>query len=112
MTSQAQAQAPMAGVQGLAFLGFPLHPAGKPSVSRAEHLAGIRIPMLFVSGARDALADLKLLRSVIAGLGKDATLHVVSHGDHSFNVPIRSGRITADADAEVVATLASWMTPR
>ena len=111
MTSQAQAQAPIPGVQGLAFLGFPLHPAGKPSVNRAEHLVGIQIPMFFVSGTRDALADLKLLKSIITGMGDQATLHVVSHADHSFNVPIRSGRTTADAEAEVVDTLASWMAP-
>jgi predicted alpha/beta-hydrolase family hydrolase len=110
MTSQAQAQAPIPGVQGLAFLGFPLHPARKPSVNRAEHLAGIQIPMLFISGTRDALANLKLLKSIIAGMGDQATLHVVSHADHSFNVPIRSGRTTADAEAEVVDILASWIT--
>jgi predicted alpha/beta-hydrolase family hydrolase len=111
MTSQAQAQAPMPEVQGLAFLAFPLHPAGKPSVSRAEHLADIRIPMLFVSGSRDALADLKLLSSVTAGLGDEATLHVVSDADHSFNVLVKSGRTNRDAEAEAVDTLASWMAP-
>ena len=111
MTSQAHAQAPIPKVQGLALLGFPLHPAGKPSVNRADHLAGIQIPMLFVSGTRDALADLKLLRSMIAGLGDQATLHVVNHADHSFSVPVRCGRTTADAEAEVVNTLVSWIAP-
>jgi predicted alpha/beta-hydrolase family hydrolase len=111
MTSQAQAQAPITGVQGLVFLGFPLHPAGKPSVNRAEHLSGIRIPMLFISGTRDALAELNLLKSMVAGLGDHATLHLVNHADHSFNVLIRSGRTTADAGAEVVDTLVSWMAP-
>jgi predicted alpha/beta-hydrolase family hydrolase len=112
MTSQAQAAAPLPGVRGLAFLAYPLHPAGKPSVDRAEHLAGVGIPMLFVSGGRDALADLELLMSVIAGLGGQATLHVVSDADHSFKVPVASGRTSANAEADVVNTLASWIAPR
>lgn len=109
MTSQAQAQSPLSGVQGLAFLGFPLHPANKPSINRAEHLARVQIPMLFVSGARDGLADLELLRPVIADLGDRASLHVVSDADHSFKVAAKSGRSTADAEDEVVNTLASWI---
>jgi predicted alpha/beta-hydrolase family hydrolase len=109
MTSQAQALAPLAGVQGLAFLGFPLHPVGKPGTDRAEHLAGIQIPMLFVSGTRDVLADLTLLRSVVAGLGDRADLHVIGHADHSFKVLTTSGRTTEDAEAEAVDTLASWI---
>lgn len=107
MTSQAQAEAPLPGVRGLAFLGFPLHPAGKPGVARAEHLARVRVPMLFVSGSRDALAQLDLLRGVVAGLGARATLHVVDHADHGFRVAARSGR-TSDAEAEALDALSSW----
>src|SRR3982751_5839838 len=84
MTSQAQAETPLPGVRGLAFLGFPLHPAGKPGIERAEHLANITVPLLVVSGERDALAELDLLRPVVAGLGERATLHLVAHADHSF----------------------------
>jgi uncharacterized protein len=109
MTSQAQAEAPLPGVRGLAFLGFPLHPAGKPGISRAEHLARVRIPMLFVSGSRDALAELDLLRGVVAGLGGRATLHVVDRADHGFRVAARSGRISADAEGEALDALSSWV---
>lgn len=109
MTSQAQAEAPLEGVVGLAFLGFPLHPAGKPGIERAEHLARIEIPMLFVSGARDALAQPALLKSVVAGLGDRATLHEVADADHSFKVPARSGRTAAEAEAEALDTMAQWM---
>src|SRR3954453_18489017 len=77
MTSQAQALAPLPGVRGLAFLGFPLHPPGQPGTQRADHLAQVQIPMLFVSGSRDALAELDLLKSVVDGLGERAALHVV-----------------------------------
>jgi predicted alpha/beta-hydrolase family hydrolase len=106
MTSQTQAEAPLPGVRGLAFLGFPLHPAGKPGVERAEHLARVEVPMLFVSGARDALAELSLLRPVIADLGERATLRVIDHADHSFKVAAKSGRTSADAEAEVLDALA------
>ena len=109
MTSQAQAEAPLPGVRGLAFLGFPLHPAGKPGVARAEHLARVRIPMLFVSGSRDALAELDLLRGVVADLGERASLHLVDHADHSFRVAARSGRTSADAEAEALDALSSWV---
>ncbi len=109
MTSQAQADEPLPGVRGLAFLGFPLHPAGKPGVERAEHLANVQVPMLFVSGSRDALAELDLLRSVVAELGKRATLRVVEHADHSFNIAKSSGRSAADAEAEALNALANWM---
>jgi len=109
MTSQAQAEAPLPGVRGLAFLGFPLHPAGKPGVARAEHLARVRIPMLFVSGSRDALAELDLLRGVVADLGERATLHLVDHADHGFRVAARSGRTSADAEAEALDALSSWV---
>jgi predicted alpha/beta-hydrolase family hydrolase len=109
MTSQAQADEPLPGVRGLAFLGFPLHPAGKPGVERAEHLAKVQVPMLFLSGSRDALAELDLLRSVVAELGKRATLRVVEHADHSFNVAKSSGRTAAEAEAEALDALANWM---
>ena len=112
MTSQAQADAPIPGIEGLAFLGFPLHPAGKPGIERAEHLARIEVPMLFVSGDRDALAEPELLKPVVADLGERATLHFVHHADHSFKVAAKSGRSSADAEAEVLDTLASWITAR
>jgi hypothetical protein len=110
MTSQAQADAPLAGVRGLAFLGFPLHPAGKPGIERADHLARVQVPMLFVSGERDALAELDLLRPVVAGLGERATLHLVEHADHSLKVPAKSGRTADEAEAEALDAMAEWMT--
>ena len=109
MTSQAQAEEPLSTVRGLAFLGFPLHPAGKPGIDRAEHLARVTVPMLFISGDRDALAERHLLEPVVAGLGDRATLHSVEHADHSFKVAARSGRTAADAEAEALDTLADWM---
>jgi predicted alpha/beta-hydrolase family hydrolase len=109
MTSQAQADAPLPGVRGLAFLGFPLHPAGKPGIERAEHLTRVTVPMLFVSGTRDALAELDLLRPVVAELGKRATLHLVNDADHSLHVPARSGRTAAEAQAEALDAMAGWM---
>ena len=109
MTSQAQAESPLPGVRGLAFLGFPLHQAGKPGIERAEHLARVEVPMLFVSGERDALAELELLRPVVAGLGDRATLHLVAHADHSLKVPAKSGRTAADAEAEALDAMAEWM---
>jgi hypothetical protein len=111
MTSQAQAIDPLPRVRGLAFLGFPLHPAGKPAIDRADHLADIRIPMLFVSGDRDALAELDLLKGVVAGLGERATLHLVAYADHSFKVAAKSGRTSA-AEAEALDALAGWMQQR
>lgn len=92
MTSQAQAQATLPGVRGLVFLGFPLHPPRRPAVSRAKHLEEVSVPMLFVQGARDDLADLELIRGVCAALGTRAVLHVVEGGDHSFKVLKSSGR--------------------
>ena len=109
MTSQAQAEDPLPGVRGLAFLGFPLHPAGKPGVERAEHLAKVQVPMLFVTGSRDALAELDLLRPVVAELGKRATFRVVEHADHSFKVAKSSGWTAAEAEAEALDALANWM---
>ena len=109
MTSQAQAKAPLPGVRGLAFLGFPLHADGKPSIERAAHLAGIDIPMLFLQGMRDKLADLGQLRPVIGQLGPNATLHEVAGGDHSFLVLRKSGRSNEEALQEVLDTLAGWI---
>jgi predicted alpha/beta-hydrolase family hydrolase len=109
MTSQAQAAEPIPGVKGLIFLGFPLHPAGKPGIDRAEHLAQVHIPTLFVSGDRDALAELELLKPVVAGLGQRATLHVVRGADHSFKVAAKSGRTNADAEADALDAVAAWI---
>ncbi|WIW46998.1 alpha/beta family hydrolase [Bradyrhizobium sp. 62B] len=109
MTSQAQSKAPLPDVKGLAFLAFPLHAAKKPSSERAEHLAGIAIPMLFLQGTRDELADLGHLRPVIASLGAKATLHEVEGGDHSFAVLKKSGRTNDEAMSEVLDTLAAWI---
>lgn len=109
MTSQAQAIAPLPHVRGLAFIGFPLHPAGKPGTERADHLAEVRVPMLFVSGERDALAGLDLLRPMVAGLGARATLHVVMHADHSLKVPAKSARTPAQAEAEALDAIARWI---
>jgi len=108
MTSQAQALAPLDGVRGLAFVGFPLHPAGKPGIERARHLADVAIPMLFLQGTRDALADLPLLESVLAPLAPRATLHVVDDADHSFHVRASSGRKDADVVIELARTMAAW----
>lgn len=109
MTSQAQARGPLPQVHGLAFLGFPLHPAGKPGVDRSEHLADVHIPMLFVSGSRDALAEMDLLKPVVDRLGERAALYVVDQADHSFNVQAKSGRASADAEAEALDAMAEWM---
>jgi uncharacterized protein len=109
MTSQAQSVAPLPGVRGLAFLGFPLHPAGKPSQERAKHLFDVRVPMLFLQGSRDALADLALLRPVVERLGERASLHVFDDADHSFHVPVRSGRRDADVRREMLDALAAWI---
>lgn len=109
MTSQAQADAPLPGVKGLAFLGFPLHPAGKPGADRAEHLARVDVPMLFVSGDRDALAELDLLRPVVDRLDERATLHLVSHADHSFKTAAKSGQTSAEAESEALDALAGWI---
>jgi predicted alpha/beta-hydrolase family hydrolase len=109
MTSQAQAIAPLAGVRGLAFLGFPLHPAGKPSDTRAEHLSDVHIPMLFLQGSRDKLAELPLLEPVVKRLGAPASLHPVPEADHSFHVPARSGRNDRDTMREVLDALSAWI---
>ena len=109
MTSQAQADSALPGVRGLAFLGFPLHPAGKPGTERADHLSRVQIPMLFVSGSRDALAEIDLLRPVVAAIGDRATLHVIDQADHSFKVAANSGRTPAETEAEALDALATWM---
>ena len=109
MTSQAQADDPLPGVRGLAFLGFPLHPAGKPGTERADHLANVRVPMLFVSGTKDALAELDLLKPVVAKLGDRAMLHLVDQADHSFKVAAKSGRTNAEAEADALDAMAEWM---
>jgi predicted alpha/beta-hydrolase family hydrolase len=109
MTSQAQALEPLAGVRGLVFLGFPLHPAGSPGVERAEHLPQVQVPMLFVSGSRDALAEIDLLQPLVARLGDGATLHVIQEADHSLKVPVKSGRTSAEAQAEALDAIARWM---
>jgi len=108
MTSTAQAEAPLPGVRGLVFLGFPLHPPGRPSDSRAEHLAQVQIPMLFLQGDRDDFADLRRLKPVVTRLGERATLHLAEGGDHSFHVLKRSGRTDAEVMAELVETIVAW----
>jgi predicted alpha/beta-hydrolase family hydrolase len=109
MTTQAQAAAPLEGVRGIVLVGFPLHPAGKPAIERAAHLAGVEVPMLFLQGTRDALAELPLVRDVLAPLAARAKLHVVEGADHSFHVPARSGRTDAQVLAELVETSVAWM---
>jgi uncharacterized protein len=109
MSSQAQAIEPLPDVQGLAFLGFPLHPAGKPGQERAEHLARIEIPMLFVQGTHDALAERALLEEVLARLGARATVHWIPAANHSFHAPARTGRKDPVVRQELLAGLAAWM---
>jgi predicted alpha/beta-hydrolase family hydrolase len=104
----APATAGMARVRGLAFFGFPLHPAGRPGRERAEHMARVRLPMLFLQGTRDALADLLLLRPLCDTLGPLATLHVVDGADHSFHVPKRTGRTDSEVIRELASKVASW----
>jgi predicted alpha/beta-hydrolase family hydrolase len=109
MTSQAQALEPLPGVRGLAFAGFPLHPAGKPSDERASHLLDVKTPMLFLQGTRDELASLPLLEAVCQKLGSRATLKLFSEADHSFHVPARTGKKDAEVLAELLDTLAKWI---
>jgi predicted alpha/beta-hydrolase family hydrolase len=108
MTSQAAAQRPLDGVRGLVFFGFPLHPPKQPGTKRAEHLAEVTVPMLFLQGTRDALADLKLLRPVCAKLGALATLHIIEKADHSFHVLKSLGRSDEEVLRELAETAASW----
>jgi len=109
MTSQAQALEPLPNVRGLIFVGFPLHPAGKPSTDRAAHLSDVHIPMLFLQGSRDALAELHLLRPVVEELGTRATLHVFEGADHSFHVLKSSGTTDAKVRAELCDAITSWI---
>ena len=109
MTSQAQAKAPLEAVQGLAFLGFPLHPNGQPSAERAAHLAEVQIPVLFLQGTNDQLAELDLLKPVVAGLGRRATLHLLQGADHSFHVPKRAGRTDGEVMDEALDAFTAWI---
>jgi predicted alpha/beta-hydrolase family hydrolase len=109
MTSQAQAASPLSGVRGLVFLGFPLHPAGQPSDERGTHLFDVQIPMLFMQGTRDELADLRLLQTLVGKLGARATLKLFQDADHSFHVPARTGRKDTEVMAEISDALADWM---
>jgi hypothetical protein len=109
MTSQAQADNPLSGIGGLVFLGFPLHPAGQPSDARAEHLFALRVPMLFVQGTRDALADMSLLSPLIGRLGSRATLKTIEHADHSFHCLARTGRTDKQALEEALDAIAEWV---
>jgi hypothetical protein len=112
MTSQAQALEPLPNVKGLIFFAFPLHPAGKPATERAKHLDDVKIPMLFLQGTNDALAELDLLTGVVTHLGKRATLHLAESADHSFHVPAKSGRKDAEVLAEILGVAAAWMIER
>ena len=109
MTSQAQAAASLPGVRALAFLAFPLHPAGRPSTDRARHLFDVQVPMLFLQGTRDALADLAQLRPLIDQLGERATLRLFENADHSFHVPARTGRKDQDVRRDILDGLAAWI---
>jgi len=109
MTSQAQAAAPLPGVRGLAFLGFPLHAPGRPSDERAEHLFEVEVPMLFLQGTRDEFSDLTLLEPVVEKLGPRATLQTFQDANHSFHVPARSGRKDAQVRAQMLDVLAAWI---
>jgi len=109
MTSQAQAAAPLASVHGLVFLGFPLHPAGRPSAERGKHLFDVQIPMLFLQGTRDALAALDQLKPLCKALGKRATLKLFEDADHSFHVPARTGRKDPQVRSELLDALVAWI---
>jgi predicted alpha/beta-hydrolase family hydrolase len=109
MTSQAQAKQPLQGVRGLVFVGFPLHPAGKPALERAEHLAGVQCPMLFLQGTRDELADVGLVKSVVERLGERATLALFDDADHSFHVRASSGRNDAQVREAMLDATADWI---
>jgi uncharacterized protein len=109
MTSQAQAASPLPGVRGLVFLGFPLHPAGRPADERGKHLSDVQVPMLFLQGTRDELANLQLLETLCRQLGGRATLKLFPNADHSFHVPARTGRKDSDVREELMDVLASWI---
>jgi predicted alpha/beta-hydrolase family hydrolase len=109
MTSQAQSEGALPGVRGLAFFGFPLHRAGKPSTERAKHLFDAHVPMLFLQGSRDKLAELTSLQPLIHALGPRATLCSIEHADHSFHVPLRSGQTDGGAMDETLDAFADWV---
>jgi uncharacterized protein len=109
MTSQAQAADPLPRVRGLAFLGFPLHPPGSPSSERAAHLIDVRVPMLFVQGTRDELAERGLIESLVRRLGARATLRLFEGADHSFHAPAKSGRSDARTVDEIAAAIGGWI---
>src|SRR2546421_1777597 len=109
MSSQAQAASPLPGVRGLVFLGFPLHPPGRPSEERGKHLLEVKIPMLFMQGTRDEFANSQLLQRLIEQLGARATLKLFQDGDHSFHVPARTGRSDSQVRAEMLDALAAWV---
>jgi predicted alpha/beta-hydrolase family hydrolase len=109
MTSQAQAKEPLEKVRGLVFFAFPLHPAGKPGVERAAHLSDVKLPMLFLQGSRDELADLDLLKPVARKLGARATLIVIEDADHSFHVPAKTGRKDPEVLADILDAARDWM---
>jgi predicted alpha/beta-hydrolase family hydrolase len=109
MSSQAQADSALPGVVGLAFLGFPLHPAGKPSQERAQHLFDTKVPLLFLQGDRDELASLSLLQPLVAQLGRRATLTLIEGADHSYKVPAKSGRKAPQVHAELIRSLYGWI---
>jgi uncharacterized protein len=109
MTSQAQAATPLPNVAGLVFFGFPLHAAGKPSTERAAHLFKVTIPMLFLQGGKDKLAESPLIRTIVEKLGARATLHVVGEADHSFHVPTRSGRTDTEVIIEMADVVVDWL---
>jgi uncharacterized protein len=109
MTSQTQAQYPLSRVRGLAFIGFPLHPAGKPSDDRAKHLFEISIPMLFLQGDTDKMAELSMIEPLTEALGSQASLRVFEHADHSFHVPVRSGRNDQEVMHAMLDAMVAWM---
>ena len=109
MSSMAMAQNPISGVKGIVFFGFPLHPPGMPSVDRAAHLADVKVPMLFLQGTRDKLADLTLLKPVIKTLGKRAHLHIIEGGEHSFHLPKSQGKTDAAVLDDLSETAVQWM---
>lgn len=109
MTSQAAAKEPLPGVEGLIFLGFPLHAPGRPGTERAAHLAGVTVPTLFVQGSRDEFGELGLMKRVVRKLGRGAALRVIDGGNHSFEVPKKSGRTRTDVLAELAAAVAEWV---
>lgn len=111
MTSQAQAESPLPGVRGLVFLGFPLHPPGRPSDERGLHLFEVQVPMLFLQGERDEFASLPLLRPLAERLGARAELSLIPDANHSFHVPARTGRTNDEVLAGMLDTVAEWMAP-